>query len=392
MNFKCTIPALLSAHKQMAVVAVLAAGFLCAQQSALAQMLSNELPTLREVTLPGKDFQLEKPLRVRNERGQLVQVAGMVGDSLNILLPGNTGAEVGIDLNAENLRILIEYPKRFSQIQDAFNRGEFNTPATELREQCTPLFKFLRIPPESTNIHPLVLVYYKSLAAVGDVNLAVRATAEIPMYSDAVPDAFREAADMLLERCVQDGEYQAAEQVISILREQFDDQRFSVLALRTADQLRSQNQFELMERIYGTLTQSKDPAIRQQAQFWAVYSYAVGGNVVAARSLLETLPELRQADEDFNLYCLARGRLALAETNYIEALRYLTRAMVLTSIEDSYKPELYYLIVKSYIESGENLPAQMLTRELNSFYPKNPWTSAVEKEYPDVFEATQTSS
>lgn len=357
----------------------------------LAQGMIGELPTLREVKLPSGDYTLPKPMRVRNERGQVVLLSGITGDTLNIELPGAAGAEIGIDINSENLQILVEYPERFAVIQTAYNNGDFAVPATELKALCSPLFHFLRIPQGKTNIHPLMLMYYRSLCLVGDVADAVRATALTPINSDALDPAFRESAELLLARCISEDQIQAAEQIISILNSQLPEDVFAQIALRTADQLRTKNQISVMERIYGTLTRASSPEIRQQANLWAVYSYAVSGNVLAARSLLDTLPELKQNDEHFNIYCLSRGRLAMAESNYNESLRFLTRAMVLTSIEDSYKPELYYLVVKTYTDSGEINPAIMLTRELLSFYPENPWTQAVAKDYPEIYNATSPS-
>ena len=60
--------------------------------------------------------------------------------------------------------------------------------------------------------------------------------------------------------------------------------------------------------------------------------------------------------------------------------------MVLTSVDASFKPELYYLLIISYRQSGDERAAQRLLRELELFYPTNPWLTKYRSE-----NGTQTS-
>lgn len=199
-----------------------------------------------------------------------------------------------------------------------------------------------------------------------------------------MPPVFLQHAASLLNRLVSEQKVQPAEKLLTMLQTSLSVTEFSQIALPVADQLRLLGENELVESIYRAMSESSDAATKQLGLLWIAYNQANTGNTQEARAMLERIGEFTEESPLFGIYCLAHGRLALEEKNSIQALRYLSRAMVRTSIADSYKPEIYFLMIQSYVLDGNMVPARRLTREMAVFYPSNMWLKTIQDRFPQL--------
>ena len=58
--------------------------------------------------------------------------------------------------------------------------------------------------------------------------------------------------------------------------------------------------------------------------------------------------------------------------------------MVRTTIADSYKPEIYFLMIQSYMKVDNTVPASRLAKEMAVFYPQNMWRKSIAERYPEI--------
>jgi len=347
------------------------AGLVAAALPASLAAQDIELPTLPEVESFEDTFTLPEPITVLDANGNPQAIMGMEDGRLVIEFPNMPGAQALIPVDDKGIYFAAQLPANYNDLVVASNEGRFESFLREMKSLARPLSRFLMIPPRKTNFHGLVERYYEGLASVGDLDEAVEFTLDMPW--SALSEDFYPLAERLAYRLIENDRPDLTESLLARLFIAIPEQDFAEMAFRIADALRTQGQHELSTRIYGSLSRSSDEVLRQRSLLWAGYSSAVAGDADRSRRILNSIQELERGDENFLTYCLARGRLGYADKDVREGLRYLSRAMVLTSIEATFKPELYYLLILGYRESGEEEAADRLAREFEIFYPENRW-------------------
>jgi hypothetical protein len=384
MNSKQAIPHLAS-PRRLSAGALAGVAFLILGSTLSAQFEGIGLPELAKTEPAPDHFRLEKPIEVKNQSGQAMLLVGMEGASAVFQFAGQAGAEATIPITDDETTVLtFPFPKNYGKIQlDALN-GDFDRVVRSLRASVTPLLNFVHLPGNASNFNQISEVYYRSIASAAAPKLATRATAAIRWQSPNIPPVFKQHVAVLVTRLLEEGEIQAVGEIINLLHASLPFDEFSTIALPVADRLRTVGEIELMERIYGSLCRSKDSDVARLGQLWAAYSLSSSGRPAESQRLLDRVGDITEGSELFPIFCLAQGQLGLAEENYIKALRFISRAMVQTTLEDSFKPEMYYLMIKTYMEVDETAPAGLLSREMAVFYPNSPWRKAVVENFPNL--------
>ncbi|MBC2600492.1 tetratricopeptide repeat protein [Puniceicoccus vermicola] len=338
-----------------------------------------DLPELSPAPQPPKTFTLDMPATVLDLNDQPQTILGMEEGDLVIAFPNLPDSEAIVPVDGEGIFVKVPRPDPMDQWVASAARGDYRPMLKGLRPKMAPLVWLLQIPPSRTNLHILFYNYYQALVLTGDLEEAVAISMEMP-WDDLSTD-FLDLAENLVYRTIEENDLEATEQMLSVLSGSLDAESLARIGFPVADAARTAGAHELASKIYGTLAQSEDEALRQKSLLWAGYSKAVENQAAEARAVLDQVPELSRGDENFLTYCLARGRLGLAEGNTNEALRYLSRAMVLSTVKASFKPELYYLLTVGYTESGQEEAASRLAREFAIFYPENPWLEQYRQEF-----------
>lgn len=344
------------------------AGSLCAQANAIS-------------------FRIDTPMPVTNQDGQKLMLVGMQGNSVTFQFANMAGAEASIPIEEDSrIKFTYPYPDNFSDIQFNVLNGNFEQALRQIRKEPIDLLHFLAVPEPNCNFHLYGEIYYRAVAYAGRPEVSVEATAAIPWQSPNLPPVFIQHASTLLNRIVSEKSIESTQAILDTLQNGLSVAQFSSIALPVADKLRLQGENELVERIYDALSQASDPEIRKLGRIWTAYNMANTGRLDEAKKLLAEIGEVDQESNLFAVYCLANGRLALSEKNSIQALRFLSRAMVRTTIADSYKPEIYFLMIQSYMMVENIVPATRLAKEMAVFYPTNMWRESVTRRYPELEE------
>lgn len=331
------------------------------------------------------NFRIDKPIPVTNQNGQKILLVGMQGNLVSFSFANNPNAEASVPITEDSqIKFTYPYPDNFGDIQLNALNGNFEQALRMIRNPPIDLLRFLVVPEPNCNFHLYTEVYYRALAYAGDADEAVKATAAIPWKSPNVPTVFIQHASTLLNRMVSEKKIQPTENLLKTMQDGLSVAQFSSIALPVADKLRQLGENEIVESIYNALSQSSDVDIRKLGQMWTAYNLANTGRIEEAKKLLEKIGEVGQESALFAVYCLAQGRLALTEKNSVQALRFLSRAMVRTTIADSYKPEIYFLMIQSYMMDKNMVPASRLAKEMAVFYPNNMWRQNITELYPEI--------
>ena len=334
---------------------------------------------------PTDSFRIEEPIRVTNQDRQARLLVGMQGTSVIFQFAGMDDAEASIPIDPDSkLKFTYPYPDNFGNIQSNILNGNYRSALRALPDELNTLLRFLAIPEANCNFHLITELYYRSLAYVGKPQDALEATAAIPWQSPYLPTDFMQHAATILNRMVDEKEVEVSEKLLAIFQDNLPVEQFADLALPIADKLRQLGENEMVQSIYDALMQSSDESMRRLGTIWTAYNYANTGRIDQAKKLLAGLGELTEEDPFFGIYCLAQGRLALSEKNSVQALRFLSRAMVRTSIADSFKPEIYFLMIQSYMMDENKVPAKRLAKEMAVFYPNNMWHKSVTERFPKM--------
>ncbi|WOO43625.1 hypothetical protein [Rubellicoccus peritrichatus] len=317
-------------------------------------------------------FKLDTPLRVLGLNNQIQLLRGLQDGQLLLTFPGmEVEAEVMYPISSRDLQLSVILPESYSQTISKIDSGDYQAALVDLEPIAKPLTAFLMISPGRSNFHDVFMRYYSLLVKYGDLPDAVSTSLLMP-WSD-LSNEYLLNVRYLIYRCIRENDIIALKQLLSLLYANLDEGQFAALAFPVADSLRTINEHELAAMIYGSLASSDDSVIRQRSLLWAGYSQAVSGNTEGARNILDQLGELERSDENYLIYCLAWGRLEYSEGNIRDGLSYLSRAMVLTDVDASFKAELYYLMSIGYRSFGAVDAASRLVSEFEIFYPESPW-------------------
>ncbi|PXA04725.1 hypothetical protein DDZ13_06015 [Coraliomargarita sinensis] len=332
-----------------------------------------------------QNFRIKEPIPVTNQDGQKIMLVGMQGNSVTFQFAGMEGAEASIPIKEDSqIRLTYSYPDNFSDIQLNVLNGNYDQALRSIRNPPIDLLRFLVVPESNCNFHLYSEIYYRALVYAGAPQVAVEATSAIPWNSPSLPPVFVDHASTLLERMVNEKRINFAEDLLNTLQKGLSVAQFSNLALPVADKLRLLGENEIVESIYNVLSQSSDETMRKLGRMWTAYNLANTGSTDEAKRLLNEIGEVTEESPLFSIYCLAQGRLALSEENSVQALRYLSRAMVRTTIADSYKPEIYFLMIQSYMMDKNKVPASRLAKEMAVFYPNNMWRKSIINRFPEI--------
>ena len=330
-------------------------------------------------------FRIEEPIRVTNQDDQTLLLVGIQGTSVVFQFAGMAGAEASVPIDPDSrLQLTYPYPDNFGDIQYRVLGGNYRSALRLLPDSVKNLLHFLTIPEANCNFHLITELYYRSLAYAGKPQDVLEATAAVPWQSPYLPAVFMQHAGTILNRMVDEKEVEVSEKILAIFQKNLPARQFADLALPVADKLRLLGENKIVESIYSSLMKSSDEDIRKLGTMWSAYSYANTGRIDEAKELLKELGEIDETDSLFGIYCLAQGRLALTEKNSIQALRFLSRAMVRSSVADSFKPEIYFLMIQSYMMDQNTVPAKRLAKEMAVFYPNNMWHESVTERFPEI--------
>jgi hypothetical protein len=331
------------------------------------------------------NFRIDEPIPVTNQDGQKILLDGMQGNSVSFRFANMPDAGASIPVDADSrIRLSYDYPDNFSEIQLNVLNGNYDRALRSIRKAPIDLLRFLAVPEPNCNFHLLSEIYYRALVHAGAPQVAVEATESIPWKSSNLPSIFIDHANTLLNRMVNEQRIEQTEQLLATLRDGLSVAQFSQIALPVADKLRLLGENEIVESIYSALSGSSDDQMRKLGLMWTAYNLANTGNTSEAKRILDEIGEITQESPLFAVYCLAQGRLALSEENSVQALRFLSRAMVRTTIADSYKPEIYFLMIQSYMMDENKVPATRLAKEMAVFYPNNMWRKSIINRYPEI--------
>jgi hypothetical protein len=337
-----------------------------------------DIPALPAIELAEETFSLSEPIPIKDMNGNTQLLQGMDAGQLRLAFPNMPGAEAIVPVDGRDLRISIELPANYNRLLTDYEQNDYDSFLRGLKPVAEPLAGFLSIPPAKTNIHGVFDIYYRVITAAGDLDEAVALTVRMPW--DALPETYFDAAERLTQRTIEEQAFHHTEKLLALFNQALSDEAFAEMAFGIADALRTEGRHELATKVYGSLARSDDPVLSQKSLLWAGYSRSVGGNPAGARSILDRVDPIERDDENFLTYCLALGRLGYAEGNLRDGLRYLARAMVLTAVDATFKPELYYLLTTGYLESGNEVAANRLAAEFKVFYPESPWLKKYETE------------
>ena len=347
----------------------------CSLQFLLAPHLNAQeiagLPELPTVEIPSDTFSLPEPISITNANGAVQLLQGMEDGQLRFSFPNMPGAEAIIPITGRDFQVILPLPANYNRSLLDYDRKNYRAYLAGMRSTAEPLARFLGIPASQTNIHGVFNLYYKVFTAVGDLDEAVELTFLIPW--DSVPQDYLSLVPPLVYRTISEGAFDQTERLLSLLNQSLTENDFAEMAFGIADALRTASQHTLATRVYGSLAKSDNPSLREKSLLWAGYSRSVDGDPVGAREILDRVDELERDDRNFLTYCLALGRLGYAEENVRDGLRYLARAMVLTAVDATFKPELYYLVTSGYLRSGNEVAANRLAAEFEIFFPDSPW-------------------
>jgi len=336
------------------------------------------LPRLPEVPPPSDTFTLPKPIRITDVNKNTQLLVGLEAGQLRLSFPNMPGAEAIVPVDGKDLVVYAELPPDYNRLLYDFQLGNYGSFIAGMEATAEPLAGFLMLPPSQTNFHNIFTRYYEAVVLAGRLEDAVELTFRMP-WGDLPPE-YAQLGERLVYRSIEDREFEQTQELLSLFYQTLPEEAFSAMAFRAADALRTKQKHEIAAMVYGSLAQSADPVLSQKSILWVGYSRAVSGDAEGARQILEQVEELQRGDENFLTYCLALGRLGYAEGNVRDGLRYLSRAMVLTSVDATFKPELYYLLTVGYRDSGNAEAARRLAREFAIFYPENPWLEKYESE------------
>ncbi len=337
-----------------------------------------DLPQLPAPQPVSNTFDLKKPVAVLDINNNQIFLKGMNEGRLILTFPNMPDASAEIPMDAENVKLSVVLPKNFNEISSKAVDGNFKPFYKSMKDTAGSLMRFLEFPKKNCNFHNICLRYYEAVIIEAPLKQAVELTMVLPW--DSLSIEFVDLAERLIYRTINEEKYVFTRQLLGQFHSTMDEDDFAEMAFSVADQLRTAGQHKMTAEIYGSIAQTDDSTLRQKSLLWACYSSAVSGDTETARKLLSSIEELERGDENFLTYCLARGRVGFSEGDIREALRYLSRAMVLTTVEATFKAELYYLLIVGYQESGDDTAAERLVREFKIFYPTSPWLEKYESE------------
>lgn len=337
-----------------------------------------DLPTLKSGQESVDTFELAEPVRILDINDNPQILMGMEEGKLRLAFPNMPDAEAIVPVDGKASYVKIIRPAEMDNWVASAAKGDYGPMLNGLRPVVKPLVNFLVIPTTRTNLHELFLRYYESLILTGQIDEAVEVSMQMPW--NQLSTEYMNLVEILVFKTIEASDFAATEQLLSVLSSVLTLDELANLAFPVADAARTAEAHDLAAKIYGSLAKSEDEVLREKSLLWAGYSKAVIDESEEARAILEMVPEMERADENFLTYCLARGRLSFAEGNMTEGLRYLSRAMVLSSVKASFKPELYYLLTVGYRETGQEAAADRLAREFAIFYPDNPWLTKYQME------------
>lgn len=359
------------------LLSLLCLGSLCC--IAPAMDLDLDLPVLPIAEPPADTFVLDSPLQVRvHIDGKPQLLLGMDQGRLRLVFPDQPDAEVMLPLDAPGIQLSYEPPEPYNQLALEQSLGNHRLVIDSMEPYASSLLPLLIVDAAQCNFHAIYLRYYQSIVAIADLGRAVKITDGLP--HSAWSAGYLEQAQKLLGRCITEGNVEGAERLLAMMHTVMDEGDFAPVGFAAADALRARGEYPLTARIYGSLAGSSDRLLRERALLWAGYSSAVAGDLEAAEKVLDAVPEMKRDNPNFLTYSLARGRLHMAHGDYDQALYYLSRAMVLTSVNATFKPELYYLLIRGHRERGEDGAALRLYNELKIFYPESPWMQKSESD------------
>lgn len=337
-----------------------------------------DLPQLPAAEPISKTFNLEKPVAVKDINRKKIFLKGMNEGRMILTFPNMPDASAEIPMDAKNVKLSLILPKNYNELNAKAVDGKYMPYYRGMKDTAGSLMRFLEFPEANSNFHNICLLYYEAAVKVAPLQQAVDLAMSMPLGELSLD--FIQLTETLVYRTIDEGQYELTARLLGQLYNVADESDFAEIAFSIADKLRTAGQHELTSRIYGSLAQTTDEVLRQKCLLWACYSSAVSGDNETARELLDSIEELDRGDENFLTYCLARGRVGYAEDNTREGLRYLSRAMVLATIEATFKAELYYLLIVGYQETGDDTAAERLVREFKIFYPTSPWLEKYESE------------
>ncbi len=345
-------------------------------------LVSTSFPGVaRESVSPNQDWDT---LWGQKEIPILVSSGGRTSESF---LLGVQGAELELrlaDTQSVNERVFIplndiqEFILEFAipeELMEARNALRQDGPEAEvldlMRPYVWPLVKYLPVPEEHFNIHPLVDEYLGGLIEAGHFDEAYAMVLEIPL-TRVTPNYVQHTLN-LSERLVEAGSHTRALALLGIVPLTNDDLELHNLLMQYAGQLRSAGNLDEALILYDRIRSLSGNPYCTKAILWTAYCNVRLNRVESARLFLEEAGELESRDPDFSLRQLVLARIGLLDEDFHEAMEQVSQGVIFSRIGYAWIPELLYTNGLCYESLGNPETARTVYDQLILFFPSNPW-------------------
>ena len=328
--------------------------------------------SLGDVSELGITFFPQEAVSIIDRTGGRAQSLSLIGTKRgNLIFWDKLGGELLVPMDKANLKIYYQLPREFQKAKDAFDLGNYAEVESYIGPLARRLVPYTVIPPESFNIHPLVLLYYQSLVKAGNYKEGFRLAVQIP-FKQLVNTPFLTYTREFLDILIMNGENKYTIRLLSVMYKALPEEVFIPIAQKAAGELIRRSAYGDAQTIYRTLANAKDEDIKNLGILWLSYCDFQNDENVSARILLEAVPEIDQKNDNFPIYCLLHGRLHLIDKQSTAALEKLSLSMVLTPTDKFWKAELYYWnAIANWLE-GHKPATAALQREMKLYFPDDP--------------------
>lgn len=240
-----------------------------------------------------------------------------------------------------------------------------------LRRYLWPMVKFLELPEEHFNGHPMVNDYLQALIGDGLLDEAYAMILEIPLQR--VNPVFTQHALDLAEKLVAAQQNERGLALLGLAPMDPDNRNLLELLMKYADDFREQQNFDEALILYQRLRQAPRAHTYQTALLWTAYCHVRLGRIESARLFLREAHPIEPRDPAFSLHQLVLARIALREEAYREAMAEVSQGIVFSRIGYPWVPELLYVTARCYEALGNTGTARAVQDQLRLFFPQHAW-------------------
>ena len=334
----------------------------------------------------------DEPVTVRDRTGNRRDIPIILREiTENMILyspQSSPEGELGLPLDNEELRLFYEYPReKWNQAITYMDIGRYKKAIETLRPMGYPLVKFLRIPAKRFNGHAVVYRLYNALIQAESLEEALVLAEHLPMKS--LEPRFLQLTFELSEKLVREQRVTESVRAILTLPLSQAGSRELEMVLGVANQVRLQDAYASAKKIYGRLTGLEQSEIVNLAELWLAYLSLQENNPQEAQSYYKKAKTDDKSKKRYSLSQMIEGNLKLNKGEHVEAINELAQGMVYSDVSYDWMPDLLYHSGRTYQQLNNHsamkneknkLVAANIYRQLQLFFPDNPWTEKAQKQ------------